>query len=452
MRDSNLCRFFLLLVISLILTLTVKTHAQPEGWSIIQLTDNNYYDGQPQIYGSNVVWAGIDTSSGGMQLKIFFYDGNTTIELSTDNHYFDDYDWFQIYGSSVVWVGSDGNDTEIFFYDGNTITQLTNNLFSDLSPQIYGSNIVWQGWDGNDYEIFLYDGNTTTQLTNNISRDSSPRIHGSNVVWRGRGGYGWDNEIFFYDGNTTTQLTNNSYDDCSPQIYGSNIVWQGGDNGEYEIFFYDGNATAQLTNNLFGGRSPQIHGSNVVWFGYDGNDSEIFFYDGNAVSQLTNNTYSDSWPRIYGSNVVWKGYDGNDYEIFLAKPVLPPVDVEMNFTPEMLNCESEGRWVKAHVTFPEEIYPEEIDVNAPAVAEPAGVESEFIEVYEYSDGQFDVQIYFDRQIFCEALSESEGGFLEVTVRGSLTDGRKFEGSDTIKLKSELWQHRRRNSSGKLKLR
>ena len=152
-----------------------------------------------------------------------------------------------------------------------------------------------------------------------------------------------------------------------------------------------------------------------------------------------NETDLDGNPRIINDRIDMGAYE-----------YIPPVEVELKLTPQMLNCDSKGKWLKAHVTLPEEIYPEDIDVNTPAVADPPGVESEFIEVNEYSDDYFDVQIYFDRQIFCQALSESEDGLLEVTITGSLLDGRKFQGSDTIKLKSKLWQHRR--SSGKLKFR
>jgi predicted outer membrane repeat protein len=144
-----------------------------------------------------------------------------------------------------------------------------------------------------------------------------------------------------------------------------------------------------------------------------------------------NETDLDGNPRIANSRIDMGAYEAG----------LPAVEVELKLTPQMLSCDSEGRWVKAHVIMPEEIYPEEIDVNTPAVADPPGTESEFIEVNEYSDGYFDVQIYFDRESFCEALSESEDGLLEVTITGSLTDGRKFQGSDTIKLKSKLRQHR-----------
>jgi hypothetical protein len=124
-----------------------------------------------------------------------------------------------------------------------------------------------------------------------------------------------------------------------------------------------------------------------------------------------------------------------------AYEYVPLVEVEIQLTPQMLNCDSHGNWLKAHIVMPEEIYPEDIDVNTPAIANPPGVESEYIEVFDNGKGHFDVQIYFDRQSFCEALSESEDGSLEVTVTGSLLDGRKFQGSDTIKLKSKSRHHR-----------
>ena len=145
-----------------------------------------------------------------------------------------------------------------------------------------------------------------------------------------------------------------------------------------------------------------------------------------------NETDLDGNPRVFNDRIDMGAYE-----------YVPPVEVEVKLTPQMLNCDSEGKWLKAHVTLPEEIYPEDIDVNTPAVADPPGIESEFIEVNEYSDGYFDVQIYFDREIFCQALSED--GSLEVTITGSLLDGRKFQGSDTIKLKSKLWQHQHSNN-------
>ena len=82
------------------------------------------------------------------------YATNWTVTQLTNNNYAD---WDpQVYGSNVVWQGFDGNDDEIFLYDGNSTTQLTNNSYDDSWPvHIYGSNVVWQGYDGSDWEIFL---------------------------------------------------------------------------------------------------------------------------------------------------------------------------------------------------------------------------------------------------------------------------------------------------------
>ncbi|MHC4067982.1 MAG: right-handed parallel beta-helix repeat-containing protein [Planctomycetota bacterium] len=144
-----------------------------------------------------------------------------------------------------------------------------------------------------------------------------------------------------------------------------------------------------------------------------------------------NETDLDGIPRVINNRIDMGAYE-----------YMPPVEVEMKLTPQMLNCESKGKWIKTHVILPEGFYAEDVDVNAPAAAEPVGIESEFIEVNEYSDGSFDVQIYFEREGFCEVLSDTEEAYLEVTVTGSLTNGRKFEGSDTIRLKT---QHRRRRN-------
>jgi beta propeller repeat protein len=333
--------------------------ADPPGWTITQLTNNGYFDYNPQISGSNVVWQGLPFTEKGYE--IFFYNGSTTTQL-TDNGY-DDINP-QVSGTNVVWQGSDGSDYEIFFFNGSTgdITQLTNNSYTDEYPQISGSNVVWQGYDGNDYEIFFYNGSTgdITQLTTNSYDDLSPQISGSNVVWTG-----WDGdwEIFFYNGSTTTQLTINSTYDLNPCISGTNVAWTGTDgncpgagsaiffyNGsttnvlacqaggpsfllnlgisgsnvvwlnEYDqysdysdVFFCNGSRIARL--NMYYSAAPQISGSHVVWQ----EAGAIFYYNGSINTQLTDN---GSNPQISGSTVstvVWQGSDGHDDEIFMAK-------------------------------------------------------------------------------------------------------------------------------------
>ena len=221
------------------------------------------------------------------------------------------------------------------------------------------------------------------------------------------------------------------------------------------------------------GIALDVTGGKMYWLDNYNNMIRSANLDGSGITDLVQGLVS---PRnitldLYGGKMIWTdvdagmiqsaNLDGTDvtnlitgihpFGIAIHQPNIEiEVEVEVKLTPQILSCESQGNWLKAHVTFPEEIFPEDIDVNTPAVADPPGVESEFIVVNEYSDGYFDVQIYFDRQTFCDALSDTEDGLLEVTVTGSLTDGRKFQGSDTIKLKSKLWQHRIRRLKRQLK--
>lgn len=345
----------------------------PEGWVITQLSENSYDDSSARISGSNVTWHGDPAA-------VLLYDGTATIQLSNNAT-----GKSAISGSNAVWSGFDGSDYEVFLYniDTGVTTQLTDNSWSDVSPQISGSHVVWVHCDSVGCEVFLHNIDTvvTTQLTYDATGKQWPRNSGSNVVWTNRicsegtclvaeffydgdtqsiiqlsdyhpeGPYGfgdpqisgsnvvwrsWDGndyEIFLYDGSTgtTIQLTNNTEMDTVPQISGSSVVWcnmEIGPGAVTTILLYDGATTIPLTDEGDDPWGPQISGSNVVWLNWDGNDGDIFLYDGTTTMPLTNDDF-DAWrPCISGSNVAWEQEDGMDWEIYLASPVSPdPADL-----------------------------------------------------------------------------------------------------------------------------
>lgn len=109
-----------------------------------------------------------------------YFDGVSTTRL-TNNNLFDGNS--QIFGSNAVWRGFDGNDGEIYFYDGVSVTQLTNNDFDDFRPLISGTNIVWGDATPTGREIFFYDGINTTQVTNDGFDNFARSISGSSFVW-----------------------------------------------------------------------------------------------------------------------------------------------------------------------------------------------------------------------------------------------------------------------------
>jgi len=133
-----------------------------------------------------------------------------------------------------------------------------------------------------------------------------------------------------------------------------------------------------------------------------------------------NETDLDGNPRVISSRI-----DMGAYEYW------PPVQAEMKLTPQSVNCASRGKYIKAHITLPEPIFAEDVDVNEPALAEPVDVESEYIKILGNGDSPVKVEIGFDRQEFCDCVAET--GQMEVTVRGYLTTGQAFIATDTVKI-------------------
>ncbi|MHC4193918.1 MAG: right-handed parallel beta-helix repeat-containing protein, partial [Planctomycetota bacterium] len=157
--------------------------------------------------------------------------------------------------------------------------------------------------------------------------------------------------------------------------------------------------------------------------------------DANVYTDIEGNVRPFDFPGV-DNNGELPDFDMGAYE-------LVPIEAAMQFTPQTLNCDSKGNWVKAHFTFPEGYWPEDVDVNVPAVAVPMGAESEYIMVLGNDDGLTGVQVGFDREAFCAHLAET--GQIEVTVVGPLTTGQYFYGTDTIRIIDRPSKPRHRNS-------
>ena len=157
--------------------------------------------------------------------------------------------------------------------------------------------------------------------------------------------------------------------------------------------------------------------------------------DANVYTDIEGNIRPFDFPGV-DNNGDLPEFDMGAYE-------LVPIEAAMQFAPQTLNCDSRGRWVKAHFTFPEGYWREDVDVNVPAVAVTMGAESEYIMVLGNDDGLTGVQVGFDREAFCAHLAET--GQIEVTVVGSLTTGQYFYGTDTIRIIARPSKPRPRNS-------
>ena len=141
--------------------------------------------------------------------------------------------------------------------------------------------------------------------------------------------------------------------------------------------------------------------------------------DNSAVPPVIK-TDLDGRPRVIGGRIDMGAYE-----------MLPWVKVPMKFTPQALNCKGKGKWVKARFVLPAEFTVEDVDSNSPAMAQPPGIESEYMSVFVNEDGVVEIEAAFDRAAFCDAVKSC--GPIEITVTGSLTSGQYFYGKDTIKI-------------------
>lgn|GEM_PF-6520769 len=138
-----------------------------------------------QLAGDRAVWVAFD----GEDEEVFLFDGASVVQL-TDNDYDDDQP--QVAGDHVVWRARSGGDTEIHHFDGDSTAPLTNDALDDRVPQVSlgeaGVTIAWTKDDGNDDDLWMFDGCEVTQLTNDDGEDGQPALDGQVVAWvRGTG-------------------------------------------------------------------------------------------------------------------------------------------------------------------------------------------------------------------------------------------------------------------------
>jgi len=164
------------------------------------------------------------------------------------------------------------------------------------------------------------------------------------------------------------------------------------------------------------GDVPQFFDSNNGDFYLLPNSPCIDSGDPNYIAE-PNETDLDGQLRIFGGRIDMGAYEA-DY-----------VPTAMMITPQRLNVNSKGRWVKVQLVFGEGFLPGNVDVNEPLKILPLDIESSDINLFSDEMETTVLEIIFDRQAFCDALPDSDE--IQITIIGSLTAGGYFYGTDVI---------------------
>jgi hypothetical protein len=142
----------------------------PEGWEVVRVTNDSFYDGPPAINCmGQVVWSKRINNDFDRE-EIFLYDIDGTVRRITDDNVRDAFPDINDDGV-IVWsreVGP-GGTLEIARYEDGKITILTDNEYTENGPRINNKgHVAWhQHWYRGCTEaaIFFYDGARIQHIT-----------------------------------------------------------------------------------------------------------------------------------------------------------------------------------------------------------------------------------------------------------------------------------------------
>ena len=140
--------------------------------------------------------------------------------------------------------------------------------------------------------------------------------------------------------------------------------------------------------------------------------------DGNTTEPIPFDL--DGNPRIVDGND-----DGNPVVDMGAYEFVPAIEADIDIDPDTLNLKSKGKWITCYIWLGEGYDVADIDPNSVWLEEVITADWMWLDEEE--------QVAMGKFRRCDVQDILYIGQVELTISGELTDGTRFEGTDTIKV-------------------
>ncbi len=263
--------------------------------TLIGTSDN--YCIEPRINNAGqVVWLQYDWDQGmNSGVEVFFYNGSTTIRLTTDN---DKQSGVRLNDNGfVTWSGdrrsADDWNSRVYLYNGSDISIIASDPVSGFyTPQISSDNsVVCLRYNSSEtyyYALYLYNGSTGEEITDTSYCYTRPFHYKNGKLLISKN----DLHIYQYSTGSWVRISADTTNDSNPIGNGSYITWlDTNPMGYWRINVYDGVQIYNITGHGSFGYPVIDANGDVVWA--DG--SWIYMASRSATSINRHNELPESY-------------------------------------------------------------------------------------------------------------------------------------------------------------
>ena len=196
----------------------------------------SYGSVEPTLHNGQVAYAKWD----GNDYEIYLWDGQSIIQITNNDT--DDYEP-QIHNEQISWTGkiSESDSIDVFFWDGSNIQNISNMPEPNEDSHLQDGRVVFYGFDkGEPYkaDIFIWDGTESRNLLPVVGYDYEPEIGDSLIAWTGWP-YGKPDGVsvcWIWDEYKLFDLMNSAVSCFDPRTDGYTIAFRAHDGQDWEIY------------------------------------------------------------------------------------------------------------------------------------------------------------------------------------------------------------------------